>query len=158
MASTPVNERKYLGEVIGVAIEMEVLGVPNTGIANRYFIATLREVPGKRPEVARNLVLSRNSDFSNPLRQVSGRLPLEGEYAIEGQDIYFHRSMAGVAVYANYIGVGSIVRAEHVTNIEAAVVTIDARLAAIESGGSGGLSGTDGELLKLMSRDNFGGL
>ena len=134
--ATSVNERRYLGEVIGRDIDLEALTVPTTGIADRYYIATLVEVPGTRPEVSRNLTISSTIDMNTPLRQITNRLPRSGEFVLQGQDVYFHESAAGTTMYARYVGIGTIVRAEDVETLKTRVVALEQAVEAAASAGT----------------------
>jgi hypothetical protein len=111
------NERRYLNEIIPRYIELEPIVVPITGINNKYYISTLQEVPGFRPDVPKNLIVSTNPSLSDQMNLVSNRFPRENEYALSGQDIYLHPSMAGSIIYCRYYGIGSIIRAEHINTL-----------------------------------------
>ncbi len=151
--ATSVNERRYLGEVIGRNIDIESLTIPTTGVSGRYYIATLQEVPGKRPEVSRNLTISTTMDFSNPMRQVTNRLPGPNEFVVQGQDVYFNESQAGNVVYARYVGTGTIVRAEDVESLKSRIVALEMALENITPGTGEDMSNI-GDITTLMRSES----
>lgn len=123
---TAINERRYLGEVIPNYIELEAKNVPASGVNNKYWIITIDEVPGKRPEVSSNILVSTNATFTSLLKQVSNKIPAIGEYAIEGQDIYFNSFYASTTIYFRYNGVGSIVKQQDLDALSAQIAVLAA--------------------------------